>query len=399
MVYRARVLIGLAFTQMIFGSSMIVAGITSILGAIDHWSTKAGFGIWVGIWVLISGLLGCIGAKDVRDPNKCMIGCFMGFSVTACIIAGIMFICYCVTLQELSHIIHCRAEDFWWSLDTYCYSRSERNKASFGLEVGSCQLTFSVVVFFVALASSIYCCKAVCCGVPPVGGVASQQVMYIPPQQIYPGGQAGVVVIQPSGVTASTSHGYLFAAGQQTVFLPPLKEAREHERPPPYSYSAGNGNALPSTASLSGAAEDVHLPYSYSEQTGNVPPSAASVSGVTEDVHLPYSYSARTGNALPSTASASGVTEVLHLPYSYSEQTGNVPPSAASVSGVTEDVHLPYSYSARTTNVPPSTASTGGVTEDMSPLYSYSARTGNALPSTASTSSVTADAPAWVMTI
>ena len=51
MVYRARVLRGLAFTQMIFGSSMIVAGITSILGAIDHWSTEAGFGIWVGIWV------------------------------------------------------------------------------------------------------------------------------------------------------------------------------------------------------------------------------------------------------------------------------------------------------------------------------------------------------------
>lgn len=46
--------------------------------------------------------------------------------------------------------------------------------------------------------------------------------MYIPPQQIYPGGQAGVVVIQPSGVIASTSHGYLFAAGQQTVFLPSL---------------------------------------------------------------------------------------------------------------------------------------------------------------------------------
>ena len=51
MVYRARVLRGLAVTQMIFGSLMIVAGITSIFAAINHWSTKAGFGIWVGIWV------------------------------------------------------------------------------------------------------------------------------------------------------------------------------------------------------------------------------------------------------------------------------------------------------------------------------------------------------------
>ena len=97
----------------------------------------------------------------------------MGFSITACVIAGIMFICYCVTLQELSHITHCKADDFWWSLDTYCYSRSERKNASFGLKVGSCQLTFSVVVFFVALASSIYCCKALCCGVPPLGSVSN----------------------------------------------------------------------------------------------------------------------------------------------------------------------------------------------------------------------------------
>ena len=51
MVYRARVLRGLAITQILFGSSMIVIGITSILGAIDHWSTTAGFGIWVGISV------------------------------------------------------------------------------------------------------------------------------------------------------------------------------------------------------------------------------------------------------------------------------------------------------------------------------------------------------------
>ena len=97
------------------------------------------------------------------------IGCFMGFSITACIIAGIMFICYCVALQDFSHITHCTTDDIWWGSDAYCYSRSERNKAVFGLKVGSCQLIFSMVVFIVALTSSIYCCKAVCCGVPPVG--------------------------------------------------------------------------------------------------------------------------------------------------------------------------------------------------------------------------------------
>ena len=50
MVYRASPLRGLAITQLVFGSLMIVFGIASII-AVHHWSSYAGFGIWVGIWV------------------------------------------------------------------------------------------------------------------------------------------------------------------------------------------------------------------------------------------------------------------------------------------------------------------------------------------------------------
>ena len=50
MVYRASALRGLAITQLVFGSLMIVFGIASII-AVHHWSSYAGFGIWVGIWV------------------------------------------------------------------------------------------------------------------------------------------------------------------------------------------------------------------------------------------------------------------------------------------------------------------------------------------------------------
>ena len=45
--------------------------------------------------------------------------------------------------------------------------------------------------------------------------------MYVgPQQQVYPGGQTGVVVIQPSGAVATVSHGYSMT-GQQTFVIPP----------------------------------------------------------------------------------------------------------------------------------------------------------------------------------
>ena len=43
--------------------------------------------------------------------------------------------------------------------------------------------------------------------------------MYVRPQQVYPGGQSGFVVNQPSGVAATVSHGYPMA-GQQTFIIP-----------------------------------------------------------------------------------------------------------------------------------------------------------------------------------
>ena len=62
--------------------------------------------------------------------------------------------------------------------------------------------------------------------------------MYVGTQQVYPGGQSGVVVIQPSGAVATVSHGYSMA-GQQTFVIPPqvtnalssmLKELCHHQQ-------------------------------------------------------------------------------------------------------------------------------------------------------------------------
>ena len=105
----------------------------------------------------------------------------MGFSITACVITGIMFICYCVALGQFSHIMRCQNYySYYYSYHSniFCYSKSKRFEASVGAGLGSCQLIYSIVVFFVALASAIYCCNAVCCGAPAVGTVSSMILIW-----------------------------------------------------------------------------------------------------------------------------------------------------------------------------------------------------------------------------
>ena len=100
----------------------------------------------------------------------------MGFSITTCILTAIMFISYCVALADLNQILRCR-QDNWdydyestYHTNTYCYSNSYRHAAAVGAGIGSCMLIFALVEFILALASSIYCCNAVCCNTPGVVG-------------------------------------------------------------------------------------------------------------------------------------------------------------------------------------------------------------------------------------
>ena len=101
----------------------------------------------------------------------------MGFSIFACVIAGVMFVCYAVTLAEYSKLKHCERTSYhdgyyptqyhYWGY-VNCYGRFNMNRetAANVAGLGSCLLIFSIVEFFVALAASVYCCAGVCCNTP-----------------------------------------------------------------------------------------------------------------------------------------------------------------------------------------------------------------------------------------
>ena len=110
------------------------------------------------------------------------IGCFMGFSIAGCVLSGAMFICYCITLAHYSQMkAYCSNRYYNYDYDRVynyrdCYTRYNfrRDTAANVAGLGSCLLIFSLVEFFLALASSIYCCTAVgCCTSPGVVNTVS----------------------------------------------------------------------------------------------------------------------------------------------------------------------------------------------------------------------------------
>ena len=110
----------------------------------------------------------------------------MGFSITASVIAFVLFICYCVAVDEFSTIIRCydyplRYYDSYSYRYNRCYSyllyNLNKRTASIGAGLGGCLLVCAVVEIVIALTASIYCCNAVCCGAtasPSVSGKVMQ---------------------------------------------------------------------------------------------------------------------------------------------------------------------------------------------------------------------------------
>lgn len=267
---RASSLRVLAITQMVIGALVIIFGILCII-TVRHWTSYVGFGIWTGIWVVITGILGFLGAKHDNSPNKCLIGCFMGFSITACVISGIMFICYGFAVSYFSEKL--RMYNMYGN-EFYYYSPY---RAKVGAGFSSCQLILSIVEFFISLASSISCCSAICCGTSAVSsGSANQQVLYMHTgtQQIYSGGQSGVVIIQPTGAVGTAWPPDFTNAGQQTVFIP--------QQPPgywavPQTISLSHaGTTMPTQSQVQQPLKEQEMPPPYNfRETGNVSSLAA----------------------------------------------------------------------------------------------------------------------------
>ena len=94
------------------------------------------------------------------------LGTFMGFAITACVLAGVMIICYPFALSELAKRMNCY--DWYgnrqYSRVHYLSIDCNLSKVRAGIGIDAVLLIIGVVEFSVAIASSVFCCYAVCTG-------------------------------------------------------------------------------------------------------------------------------------------------------------------------------------------------------------------------------------------
>ncbi|XP_057291362.1 membrane-spanning 4-domains subfamily A member 8-like [Hydractinia symbiolongicarpus] len=198
---------GLGITQIVIGFLTLALGIGATAGfRKNYWLTDSGAGIWGGLWVLVTGIIGVCSAS--KPASGGLNGTHMAFCIISTVVAFIDGIIFAVGLGIYNT---CYGYYGYYRFDDYYYYRSDRwacaHHRSSGIGVYASLVTLMAAEFFVALVAAIYCCQATggCCGGPVSQGVIiNQQPQYL--------------VTSSTGQTMMTSSGYPVSSG---VMAPP----------------------------------------------------------------------------------------------------------------------------------------------------------------------------------
>jgi len=193
---------GLGITQIVIGALTVLLGIIAIaVFEYGYWVNGSGSGIWFGIWILITGIIGVMSAKNPQQTS--LNGVNMGFSIVCCVVSFFVGIFYIVALVYYSNC------ESYWSYNHWTSSRYQRydpcyNDKDSGTAIYAILMILMIAEFFISMAVSIVCCQNGCCRSSAAGGVIIQQ-------------QPGPTIVSSTGVVMSSQAQY---PAQQVVYPP-----------------------------------------------------------------------------------------------------------------------------------------------------------------------------------
>jgi len=160
---------GLGITQIVIGALNIILGIATAAGMSVYWVNSSGSGIWFGVWILITGIIGVLSAK--QPQNRGLNGTNMGFSIVCTVVSFFVGIFFAVAL---SYFASCdKYRYYYWSSGRYqngCYEDK-----GVGTALYSILLISMIAEFFISMVASIYCCQGGCCQPTTAGAVVIHQ--------------------------------------------------------------------------------------------------------------------------------------------------------------------------------------------------------------------------------
>ncbi|XP_057291367.1 membrane-spanning 4-domains subfamily A member 8-like isoform X1 [Hydractinia symbiolongicarpus] len=148
----------LAITQIVIGILSFVFGIGAATG-FDRgfFVNKTGPGIWGGIWIFVTGVIGVI--STTRPKSSPLNGTHMAFCIVSVMVAFINGVMFAI---GLSFYNECQGRKSSYFINDYQYCSENRNS---GVAVYACLVLMMIVEFFVALVTVVYTCQSAdaCC--------------------------------------------------------------------------------------------------------------------------------------------------------------------------------------------------------------------------------------------
>lgn len=163
---------GLGITQIVIGALNIILGIAVIPAlSAGYWVNSSGSGIWFGIWILITGIIGVLSSKSPQ--NRGLNGTNMGFSIVCTVVSffvGIFFAVAVAYFAACNEYNSYNRYDYRYRYRNGCYGDKGAGTALYAL-----LLISMIAEFFISMVASIYCCQGGCCQQSTAGAVIIQQ--------------------------------------------------------------------------------------------------------------------------------------------------------------------------------------------------------------------------------
>jgi len=156
-------ILAFSIAKCILGSLLFITGIVNV--AIVKYDTQIAFAIWCGLTILANGIIGCI--LKCRQ-TKCLIGAFLGLSITSLIFSISMASFYSVVLE---YFVNFRRFDcyVYYNYNGYhsyrCTMLMKSSVKDTGIGITSFLLTLVVFELACSIGSVAVSCKAYskCC--------------------------------------------------------------------------------------------------------------------------------------------------------------------------------------------------------------------------------------------
>lgn len=238
----------LKIARLVALAHIVVGILLLIFGIVDRvegyfWTGEGCFGIWCGIWMIITGSVGIpASSRERNSSSQSFAGAFMGCSITSAVFGGVIIICYGISIAQYHYY------DYWYDLN-YWYNYDAE------MAITAITLILGVVEFAIGILAAILCCYVTscdCCGTSPE---QTTSVVYVSNQGMVSGGYimgqgpGGVPIafpMQPAGgvvaVPVSSSGGV--GVNPQLVQAPTGGVVHVPGQPPMYQVPASGGMGM-----------------------------------------------------------------------------------------------------------------------------------------------------------